>query len=329
MNDTNLISAETALKAPPALGNVRAGLAGYAEWSGSPPVLTDAVELIDQQAQRIAELSKDVHDLNWALGTRGHETMSDPADQAASDAAHSAVLDNIERMKARQDRHKALLPDGADPLDEIERLRARLALIEAQEPVAWMEQEWSGSGERRLHFVRRPANIRDEVMHPVWTALYARPVPAQEPGKQRNDITLNASQLRRALDFAAPDFDRDEDQRKVEVSIGWREMGDVLDDDGHPDPDGYVAWLAEYPEEGCIPLLESWDGAPATAQAVPGAKKFRTSCEGRAEVARFFAEHLRRHDFTRYINDTLAADFACALAPTLHAVMAAAPEAAR
>jgi hypothetical protein len=56
MNDTNLISAETVLKAPPAPGDVRAGLAGYAEWSGSPPVLTDAVELIDQLAQLIADL---------------------------------------------------------------------------------------------------------------------------------------------------------------------------------------------------------------------------------------------------------------------------------
>lgn len=160
MNDTNLISAETGLKALPAPGDVRAGLAGYAEWCGSPPVLTDAVELIDQQAQRIAKLEserdqfcKDVHDLKWALGTSGYETMSGPADQAASDAAYAAVLANIERMTARQDRHRALLPDGADPLDEIERLRARLAAIEAQEPAAWVEHEWSGtcisSGVRR------------------------------------------------------------------------------------------------------------------------------------------------------------------------------------
>lgn len=65
---------------------------------------------------------------------------------------------------------------------------------------------------------------------------------------------------------------------------------------------------------------------PIPAQAVPDVKEFRTSREGRAEVVRFFSEHLRRNDFARYINDTLAADFACALAPTLHAVMAAAPE---
>ena len=42
-----------------------------------------------------------------------------------------AALANIERMKARKDRHDALLPDGADPLDEIERLRAALERAEA------------------------------------------------------------------------------------------------------------------------------------------------------------------------------------------------------
>ena len=57
-----------ALKAPSAPGDVRAALAGYAEWTGSPPVLTDAVELIDQQARRIADLEdkcctlKELHD---------------------------------------------------------------------------------------------------------------------------------------------------------------------------------------------------------------------------------------------------------------------------
>lgn len=45
-----------AMKTPPAPGDVRAALAGYAEWTGNPPVLTDAVELIDQQAQRITDL---------------------------------------------------------------------------------------------------------------------------------------------------------------------------------------------------------------------------------------------------------------------------------
>ena len=62
-----------------------------------------------------------------------------------------------------------------------------------------------------------------------------------------------------------------------------------------------------------------WSAAPAqVAQPV-----FKRSRAGRDEVARFFSEHLGRHDFARYITDTLAADFACALAPALHALRTA------
>jgi hypothetical protein len=55
-----------------------------------------------------------------------------------------------------------------------------------QEPVAWIEHEWSGSGLRHLHFERREQSVRDEVMNPIWTPLYttppaAQPAPVQEP----------------------------------------------------------------------------------------------------------------------------------------------------
>lgn len=42
-----------------------------------------------------------------------------------------------------------------------------------------------------------------------------------------------------------------------------------------------------------------------------------TSSGGRAYIAEYFATQLRRHDFAKYINSTLAADFACALAQHL------------
>ena len=42
-----------------------------------------------------------------------------------------------------------------------------------------------------------------------------------------------------------------------------------------------------------------------------------TSSGGRAYIAEYFATQLRRHDFARYINSTLAADFACVLAQHL------------
>lgn len=44
-----------------------------------------------------------------------------------------------------------------------------------QEPVAWIEHEWSGSGLKHLHFDRREPSVRDEVMNPVWTPLYTSP----------------------------------------------------------------------------------------------------------------------------------------------------------
>ena len=53
-----------------------------------------------------------------------------------------------------------------------------LAEQPAQEPVAWIEHEWSGSGLKHLHFDRREPSVRDEVMNPVWTPLYTSP-PAQ------------------------------------------------------------------------------------------------------------------------------------------------------
>lgn len=48
-----------------------------------------------------------------------------------------------------------------------------------------------------------------------------------------------------------------------------------------------------------------------------------TSAGGRAYVAEYFATQLRRHDFARYIENTLAADFACALAQHLSKLRAA------
>jgi hypothetical protein len=41
------------------------------------------------------------------------------------------------------------------------------------EPVVWVEHEWSGTGVTHLHFDRRKPTLRDEVLNPVWTPLYA------------------------------------------------------------------------------------------------------------------------------------------------------------
>lgn len=75
-----------------------------------------------------------------------------------------------------------------------------------------------------------------------------------EPMWKRKAITLTALQLHEALEFAAPDFDEDEDQRETEVCIAWAPENTVLTDEGGFEEPGYVVWLEEYPEEGCMPL---------------------------------------------------------------------------
>jgi len=74
--------------------------------------------------------------------------------------------------------------DGAMPFpvgrSAITSLRQAIEQAEKQEPVAWIEHEWSGTGLRHLHFERREASLRDEVVNPIWTPLYTTPQPQRE-----------------------------------------------------------------------------------------------------------------------------------------------------
>lgn len=75
-----------------------------------------------------------------------------------------------------------------------------------------------------------------------------------------SSITLSATQLMSALQFVAPDYFTDADQREAEIVISRLDTGKFSD--GEPRPAGIYAWLAEYPEEGCIPLLTSDQAFP-------------------------------------------------------------------
>jgi hypothetical protein len=70
-----------------------------------------------------------------------------------------------------------------------------------------------------------------------------------------------------------------------------------------------------------------WNRRSPTPQAdaapIIGQHDISTSTGGRAYIAEFFAKRLRRHDFQRYIEERLAADFACALAGYLSEHVAA------
>lgn len=63
----------------------------------------------------------------------------------------------------------------------------------------------------------------------------------------------------------------------------------------------------------------------SSAQGDISQHDLRTTAGGRAYVAEYFVKRLGRHDFTRYISDTLAADFACTL--TRHLASRPAPAA--
>lgn len=65
-----------------------------------------------------------------------------------------------------------------------EKAEKELAKLREQKPVAWIRTEHGGTGERTVSFKGRPniTSIRDEVTNPVFTPLYAAPVPAAPYG---------------------------------------------------------------------------------------------------------------------------------------------------
>lgn len=146
-------------------------------------------------------------------------------------------------------------------------LRARLAEIERQKPVAWQagfDGDWGWCSREHHEHVR--SNPHEWKGGYETRELYASPAPAAAPAQANaKKVTLNAVQLRHALDFIAPDFDADPDQRVAEVTIAWRDAGEVTDDDGNPEPAGYVAWITDYPGEGALRLSESWGVIPPAA----------------------------------------------------------------
>jgi hypothetical protein len=91
-------------------------------------------------------------------------------------------------------------------------------------------------------------------------------------------------------------------------------------------------WLATLTDSDKEDFLRQWfDGQRKRDEAAPqpaiGLHNISRSEGGRAYVSEFFSKRLRRHDFGRYIRESLAADFACALAGYLREHDAAAPAA--
>jgi hypothetical protein len=138
-------------------------------------------------------------------------------------------------------------------------LRAALASNEAA-PQDF--KEWLDS--------KRDANV-SEVFHDIVAQVAkmqsSSPAP-QEPIDPLSELkgrhlTLNARQLRAALDYGAPDFETDEDQRDTEICLQW--LPERMSVDGEKMEAGLYMWDAEYPEEGVVLLDENYEAAPASA----------------------------------------------------------------
>ena len=101
-------------------------------------------------------------------------------DEALKLALNALLWANIEINDWRYDGYGYKPEDQPQIMEAITAIKQALAQpAPVQEPVAWIEHEWSGSGLRHLHFERREQSVRDEVMNPIWTPLYTTPPAAQ------------------------------------------------------------------------------------------------------------------------------------------------------
>ena len=106
---------------------------------------------------------------------------------ALSAAASDEDGDTIKTLQARvADLEAQLYAVGAGGVGKLEQPQSVTNCHQSQpqgeqEPVAWIEHEWSGSGLRHLHFERPAPTVRDEVVRPVWTPLYTHPQPPRQP----------------------------------------------------------------------------------------------------------------------------------------------------
>lgn len=92
--------------------------------------------------------------------------------------------------------------------------------------------------------------------------LHAALSPPAAPSAVDEGITLDVAQIRQLVEFVqAMDPETEPDTLVV---IAWRD--NITGDDGKPEPASHVAWLADYPDEGCYPLSDADD--PRTAEWV-------------------------------------------------------------
>ncbi|MFM6987103.1 MAG: hypothetical protein ACKOXG_00340, partial [Arenimonas sp.] len=217
------------------------------------------------QAQCIADLRRDRDELRAANATL-HDQVNDWHRKAVETRAERDALAVRLDLQA-----KALSSELAKAREVLARTEWKPLtderVIEIRKETKALDRQWGDT----IAFARAIeaavlAADRDAARAEAADMRRDRDAQAARLAKTKG-VTLNAAQLRHALEFVAPDFDADPDQRESEVTIAWRDAGVVADDDGNPEPAGYVAWITDYPEEGALPLQESWDVMPADAPA--------------------------------------------------------------
>ena len=70
-------------------------------------------EGVREALAEVADLKKQVHDLNWALGTEGYDKMHDPQDQADHEEACRGTELFIQRMEEAAERQAELVRKAA------------------------------------------------------------------------------------------------------------------------------------------------------------------------------------------------------------------------
>jgi hypothetical protein len=141
-----------------------------------------------------------------------------------------------------------------------------------QEAVAWIRKHPDGTYSNELLPNWSIERVRRE--SGAWVPL--APIDAAPPAAQQEPVAklcLTARQIKAAHAWAVAPAESDDDLDS-EWWFGERAKG-PWGDDGETVPAGIVMWMAEYPEEGCLPL----DAAPPPSGIQPEAESGEWSAQ--------------------------------------------------
>ena len=134
------------------------------------PVTVDqrVVPLVESALQAVAETIGDQCAVWYGIGARDVEAVLREA--ARHGLVHGALAEPVQEQAEPDSPERRCGGPGCDGT----------CCQPVQEPVAWIEHEWAGTGLRKLHFEKRDPTVRDEVVNPVWTPLYTAPPQRKE-----------------------------------------------------------------------------------------------------------------------------------------------------